>query len=101
MSVLLAGERSVSDPPVTITIVCMSSFSLTVSTFIGRFAPPGPDRLPDGTSKYLDPMMRRSTEFPDWVDNNKHLLEGKKVLMCCTAGVRCERASAFMRNKGT
>ena len=41
-----------------------------------------------------------STEFPDWVDNNKHLLEGKKVLMCCTAGVRCERASAFMRNKG-
>jgi predicted sulfurtransferase len=26
---------------------------------IGRFAPPGPDRLPDGTSKYLDPMMRR------------------------------------------
>ena len=23
-----------------------------------------------------------------------------KVLMYCTAGVRCERASAFMRNKG-
>lgn len=27
-------------------------------------------------------------------------LQGKKVLMYCTAGVRCERASAFMRNKG-
>jgi hypothetical protein len=27
-------------------------------------------------------------------------VQGKKVLMYCTAGVRCERASAFMRNKG-
>jgi predicted sulfurtransferase len=35
-----------------------------------------------------------------WIEENKHLLEGKKVLMYCTAGVRCERASAFMRNKG-
>lgn len=69
-------------------------------TAIGRFAPPGPDHLDDGTTKYLDPMMRRSTEFPLWLDQNKHLLEGKKVLMYCTAGVRCERASAFMRNKG-
>lgn len=25
---------------------------------------------------------------------------GKQILMYCTAGVRCERASAFMRNKG-
>lgn len=24
--------------------------------------------------------MRRSTEFPGWVEDNKHLLEGKKVL---------------------
>ncbi len=69
-------------------------------TAIGRFAPPGPEKLHDGTTKYIDPMMRRSTEFPTWLDQNKHLLEGKKVLMYCTAGVRCERASAFMRNKG-
>jgi predicted sulfurtransferase len=27
----------------------------------------------------LDPMMRRSTEFPKWVAENKHLFEGKKV----------------------
>ena len=59
---------------------------------IGRFAPP--ERV------VLDPQMRRSTEFPDWVEAHKKDLEGKKVLMYCTAGVRCERASAFMRNKG-
>jgi len=61
-------------------------------SLIGRFAPPA--------CPVLDPQMRRSTEFPEWVENHKKDLEGKKVLMYCTAGVRCERASAFMRNKG-
>lgn len=59
---------------------------------IGRFAPPG--------NKVLDPLMRRSTEFPEWIDKNREKLEGKKILMYCTAGVRCERASAFIRKKG-
>jgi predicted sulfurtransferase len=68
-------------------------------TIIGRFDPP----RPPGQSlneKVLDPHMRRSTEFPQWVEENKHKLEGKQVLMCCTAGVRCERASAYMRMQG-
>jgi predicted sulfurtransferase len=42
-------------------------------TEIGKFIPPNPD------GRMLDPMMRRSTEFPKWVDDNKHLFEGKKV----------------------
>jgi len=50
-------------------------------------------------SKVLDPCMRRSTEFPDWIKRHKQELEGKKVLMYCTAGVRCERASSFLRNQ--
>jgi predicted sulfurtransferase len=53
-----------------------------------------------GGCKVLDPCMRRSTEFPAWVESNKAQLEGKQVLMYCTAGVRCERASAFLRNIG-
>jgi predicted sulfurtransferase len=73
-------------------------------SLIGRFVPPGdnPFATPtdDGTHKVLDPCMRRSTEFPKWVDDHKHMMEGKKVLMYCTGGVRCERASAFMRMKG-
>lgn len=73
-------------------------------TLIGKFVPPGDDALKvgtsDGSQKVLDPCMRRSTEFPKWVDDNRHKLDGKKVLMYCTGGVRCERASAFMRNKG-
>lgn len=61
-------------------------------SLIGKFAPPG--------DKVLDPCMRKSTEFPQWVQDNRHRLEGKKVLLYCTAGVRCERASAYMQNCG-
>ena len=59
---------------------------------IGKFNPP--------TSKLLDPGMRKSTEFPGWVDNNMHQLQGKKILMYCTDGMRCERASAYLAQKG-
>ncbi|KAG1678161.1 hypothetical protein FOA52_016098 [Chlamydomonas sp. UWO 241] len=59
---------------------------------IGRFAPEG--------TEVLDPKMRRSTEFPSWVDKNLHKLKGKKVLMYCTGGIRCERASAYLVEKG-
>jgi predicted sulfurtransferase len=48
----------------------------------------------------LDPKMRRSTEFPQWVDKNIDKLKGKKVLMYCTGGIRCERASAFLVERG-
>ena len=61
---------------------------------IGRFNPP------EGGAKYIDPEMRVSTEFPEWVDKNKKELEGKNIMMYCTGGIRCERASALLRQKG-
>jgi len=74
-------------------------------TLIGKFAPPQNGHVPqsDGSvtqNKVLDPCMRRSTEFPGWVEANRELLKEKQVLMYCTAGVRCERASAFLKNQG-
>ncbi len=62
---------------------------------IGKFTPP-----PNG-AQYIDPMMRKSTEFPVWLDKpeTKEMLRGKQVLMYCTGGVRCERASALLRTK--
>ncbi len=51
---------------------------------IGRFDPP------EGGAKMIDPLMRKSTEFPVWLDNpqTKEMLKGKQVLMYCTGGVR-------------
>ena len=62
---------------------------------IGRFDPPK-----DG-AQMIDPMMRKSTEFPVWLDKpeTKEMLRGKQVLMYCTGGVRCERASALLKQK--
>jgi predicted sulfurtransferase len=36
---------------------------------IGKFAP--------HNTEVLDPMMRRSTEFPKWIDDNMNKLKGK------------------------
>ena len=44
--------------------------------------------------------MRVSTEFPEWVDKNKEKLKGKQIMMFCTGGIRCERASALLRERG-
>lgn len=51
-------------------------------------------------AQVLDPCMRRSTEFPQWVKDHRDDLKDKKVLMYCTAGVRCERASSFLKHQG-
>ena len=52
-------------------------------------------------SNFLDPKMRKSTEFPIWLDHpaTKEQLKGKQVLMYCTGGIRCERASALLQYK--
>jgi len=62
-------------------------------TAIGRFAPTG--------AELIDPKMRKSTEFPVWLDKEetREKLKGKQVLMYCTGGVRCERASSLLRQK--
>ena len=54
---------------------------------IGRFAPPEEGENPP---KWIDPKMRKSTEFPVWLDQPETLqeLKGKQVLMYCTGGIR-------------
>lgn len=52
-------------------------------SLIGKFAPPTIVKDKDGTektiqeeNKVLDPCMRKSTEFPGWIDDNRDKLEG-------------------------
>ena len=69
-------------------------------SLIGRFNPPGGSGGLTSASKVLDPKMRKSTEFPQWVQDHYDQLQGKKVLMYCTGGIRCEKASAYFKHKG-
>lgn len=47
----------------------------------------------------LAPNIRKFSYFPDYVDQNLELFRDKKVLMYCTGGIRCERASAYLISK--
>ena len=50
-------------------------------------------------SSALDPNTKTFEQFPRWVQENKTALDGKKILMYCTGGIRCEKASAFIRKE--
>jgi len=47
--------------------------------------------------KAIDPQTTTFGQFPKWVQDHEHLLHDKNVLMYCTGGIRCEKASAFIR----
>lgn len=48
----------------------------------------------------IDPNTKTFRELPEFVaknlDKNKH----KKIAMCCTGGVRCEKSTAYMKELG-
>lgn len=48
----------------------------------------------------VDPDTKTFAEFPEWVENNRDKLEGKNVAMFCTGGIRCEKATAFVKGLG-
>jgi len=47
----------------------------------------------------ITPEIRYFREFPEYIDNNLELFKDKQVLMYCTGGIRCERASAYLNSK--
>lgn len=51
-------------------------------------------------AELLNPQLRQFSELPLWMNANAERLEGRKVLMYCTGGVRCERASALLKGMG-
>ena len=48
----------------------------------------------------VDPKTKTFREFPDWVKNNAGLHNKPKIAMYCTGGIRCEKATAFMKQQG-
>ncbi|ETV96875.1 hypothetical protein H310_10153 [Aphanomyces invadans] len=49
----------------------------------------------------LNPSTRRFGQFPHWVrDNLDDLSTKNRILMYCTGGIRCEKASAYLKHLG-
>lgn len=44
----------------------------------------------------IDPGMTHTAQWPRFVDQHLEELRGKRVLMYCTGGIRCEKASAYL-----
>jgi len=54
-----------------------------------------------GTFKHaIDPKTTSFRDFPEWSKNNLDANKNKKVAMFCTGGIRCEKSTAFLKEKG-
>lgn len=60
-----------------------NSIESRVGTFVGAITPP----------------IETFRELPSYIDNNLEQFKDKDVLMFCTGGIRCERASAYLKSK--
>lgn len=73
----------IADPD-TIVVDTRNDYEVQIGTFEGA----------------IDPQTKAFREFPDWVRRNENLLKGKKIAMFCTGGIRCEKATAFVKSLG-
>ncbi len=48
----------------------------------------------------INPVTDTFREFPKYVDENLDPEKHKKVAMFCTGGIRCEKSTAFLKEKG-
>lgn len=48
----------------------------------------------------LNPATTTFREFPQWVADHKDELEGRKIAMFCTGGIRCEKSTNYMKQQG-
>ncbi|GAA6167447.1 rhodanese-related sulfurtransferase [Sessilibacter corallicola] len=48
----------------------------------------------------VNPNTTTFREFPDYVKNNLNPEKHKKVAMFCTGGIRCEKSTAYLKERG-
>lgn len=73
----------ISDPDVTL-LDTRNDYETHIGTFKGA----------------IDPKTTTFREFPQYVEQNLDKNKNKKVAMFCTGGIRCEKASSYMKQLG-
>ena len=50
----------------------------------------------------INPHTQSFRNFPEWVDNIESTIskESSNILMFCTGGIRCEKSTSYMKNRG-
>jgi UPF0176 protein len=79
-----ADWNALIDDPDTVVIDTRNDYEVAVGSFAGAVDP--------GTASFRD--------FPAWVEAHRGKLAGKRVAMFCTGGIRCEKATAYLKREG-
>ncbi|MEN2494512.1 MAG: hypothetical protein TECD_00414 [Hyphomicrobiaceae bacterium hypho_1] len=70
--------------PNTITIDTRNNYEVAIGTFKGS----------------INPKTETFREFPQWVKTNISALKKQKIAMFCTGGIRCEKATSYLKELG-
>jgi UPF0176 protein len=76
-------NKLINDPN-TIVIDTRNNYEVDIGTF----------------KNSINPETETFREFPSYIDENLNNNETKKVAMFCTGGIRCEKATSLMLEKG-
>ncbi|MEL7430575.1 MAG: rhodanese-related sulfurtransferase, partial [Pseudomonadota bacterium] len=73
----------IEDPDVVV-IDTRNDYEVAIGTFEGA----------------VNPATNSFCEFPDWLDAHGGELKDKKIAMFCTGGIRCEKSTALLKERG-
>ncbi len=73
----------IADPD-TIVIDTRNDYEVAIGTFDGA----------------VDPQTATFGDFPEWFRKRRAELDAPKIAMFCTGGIRCEKATAFLKSEG-
>ncbi len=76
-------NRLISDPEVVV-IDTRNDYEVRIGTF----------------RRAQNPRTRSFREFPEFAEQHLAPLRDRKIAMFCTGGIRCEKATAYLREKG-
>jgi len=73
----------ISDPDVTV-IDTRNDYEVAIGTF----------------KNAVNPETNSFREFPNWLDSQKNLPKNAKIAMFCTGGIRCEKSTSLLKERG-
>ena len=79
-----ADWNALIDDPDTVVIDTRNDYEVAIGSFAGA----------------VDPATASFRDLPAWVAAHRDDLAGKRVAMFCTGGIRCEKATAYLKREG-
>ena len=76
--------NAVVNDPDTVLIDTRNDYEVSIGTFEGA----------------VDPRTSSFGQFPEWWGENRDALEGKRIAMFCTGGIRCEKSTNYLISQG-